>query len=94
VTVVPSASATQCRRRLKGSIGSVANAEVAVSDGQLIHITFDETGATLTDTAQSTLSWVATLQCVVKTDSSANVAEDLGEVIGRSLGQNVERKAI
>jgi hypothetical protein len=95
VTVVPSASA-------RNSVGGVYKGFDWVSGEQTPNVGQGpglmsanlSMSATLTDTAQSTLSWVATLQCIVKTDSSGNVAEDLGEVIGRSLGQNVERKAI
>lgn len=49
---------------------------------------------TLTDTAQSTLSWIASVQCKVQTDDSSTLAEGLGEVIGRSIGQNFDRRPI
>jgi hypothetical protein len=49
---------------------------------------------TLTDNAQSTQSWIATLQCSVQTDDSAVLAEDIGEIIGRNIGQNFDNKRI
>ena len=42
--------------------------------------------ATLADLAQATQSWVVSLQCVVRTNDSAALAYDLGQIIGRNIG--------
>jgi hypothetical protein len=47
---------------------------------------------TLSDNAQFTQSWVATAKCVVQTDDSGALAEDIGELIGRNIGQNFDSR--
>jgi hypothetical protein len=44
--------------------------------------------ATLTDTANAALVWVALVDCVIDTKSTETLAFDLGREIGRWLGKN------
>jgi hypothetical protein len=45
--------------------------------------------ATLVDNVEQTQSWVASIQCVVQTDDSGALAEDIGEIIGHDIGQTI-----
>jgi hypothetical protein len=95
VTVVPAASAVSAARAVGGTYRGFdwTSGEQAPAPGQGpgIRSANLSMSITLTDTTQSTLSWVATLQCKVQSNSSTTVAEYMGEVIGRSLGKSIDR---
>ena len=97
VTLVPSAAAAGAARAVGGTYKGFDwnSGEQAPTPGQgpSIQSANLSMSVTLTDNAQSTLSWVATLQCKVQTTGSTTLAEFMGEVIGRSLGKNIDRKA-
>lgn len=97
VTLVPSATATSAARSVGGTYKGFdwVSGEQAPTGGHgpSIQGANLSMSVTLTDNAQSTLSWVATLQCKVKTTDSTALAAFMGGVIGRSLGQNVGSKA-
>lgn len=97
VTLVPSAASVSAARGLGGTYkGFDWNSGEQVpgpGQGPGIQSANLSMSITLTDNAQSTLSWVATLQCKVQSTSSTTVAAFMGEVIGRSLGMNIDRKA-
>jgi len=97
VTLVPSAAAVSAARGIGGTYKGFDwnSGEPVPSGGQGpgIQSANLSMSITLTDNAQSTLSWVGTLQCKVQSTSSTTVAEFMGEVIGRSLGKNVDRVA-
>jgi hypothetical protein len=48
--------------------------------------------AVLTDNAAITQSWVATIECRVQTDDPGELAEDLGLIIGRAFGTNMQKR--
>ncbi len=50
--------------------------------------------ATLTDSRYSTQSWLMTIQCVVQTDDSGALAQDIGALIARNIGQHFTKKPI
>lgn len=50
--------------------------------------------AVLADNVAVTQSWVATIECQVQTDDPNALAEDIGTIIGRAIGTNLERRPI
>jgi hypothetical protein len=50
--------------------------------------------AVLSDNAAYTQSWVATLGCKVQTDDAGELAEFIGNVLGKVIGQNLDRRTI
>ena len=48
--------------------------------------------AVLTDNAAISQSWVATIECRVQTDDPGELAEDLGLIIGRAFGTNMQKR--
>jgi hypothetical protein len=50
--------------------------------------------AVLTDNQAATQSWVATVDCRVQTDDPEALAEELGLIIGRAFGTNVQEKRL
>ena len=95
VTVVPSAGAAGGVGGTYKGFGWVSGEQAPTpGHGPGIRSANLSMSITLTDTAQSTLSWIASVQCKVQTDDSGAVAEGLGEVIGRSIGKNFDRRPI
>ncbi len=94
VSVVP--SATSPNAAFGGSYKGFdwVSGEQAPSRSVSIRSSSLSLSVTLTDNAQSTQSWIATIQCTVQTDSSGDLAQDLGAVIGRNIGQNFDSKRI
>jgi len=50
--------------------------------------------AILSDNAAATQSWVATIGCKVQTDDAGELAEYIGNVLGKVIGQNLDRRPI
>ncbi len=50
--------------------------------------------AVLSDNTAITQSWLATIDCQVRTDDPGALAEDLGYAIGRAVGSNMDRKQL
>lgn len=50
--------------------------------------------AVLSDNVAVTQSWIATIDCRVQTDDPGSLAEDLGLVIGRAFGNNIDRRRL
>jgi hypothetical protein len=46
-----------------------------------------------TNTATQSLAWVGTFQCTIRSDDAASLAEDLGRVVGRSLGNSISERS-
>ena len=46
-----------------------------------------------TDVASQSLAWVGTIQCIVLGDDVGALAEDLGTIVGRSLGKSIKAQA-
>lgn len=49
---------------------------------------------TLADIAHDTQPWVASVDCVVQTSDGAELAYELGALIGRNIGTNVQGKKL
>jgi hypothetical protein len=49
---------------------------------------------TLTSNSTAAVSWLATINCTVSTDDPGALAEDLGAIIGRAIGQNFGNRRI
>jgi hypothetical protein len=93
VSLVPSASASSAVGGTYKGFDWVSG-EQAPGQGTSIRSANLSLSVTLTDNTQSTQSWIATAQCVVQTDDSGALAEDIGEVIGRNIGQNFDSRRI
>ena len=50
--------------------------------------------AVLTENQAATQSWVATIDCRVQTDDPGALAEELGLIVGRAFGTNVQEKLL
>jgi hypothetical protein len=50
--------------------------------------------AVLSDNAAYTQSWVATIGCKVQTDDPGELAQFIGNVLGKVIGQNLDRRTI
>ncbi len=50
--------------------------------------------AVMSDNVAITQSWLATIDCKVRTDDPGALAEDLGYAIGRAVGSDMERKPL
>jgi hypothetical protein len=48
----------------------------------------------LTDRKTSTISWLASIKCTVQTEDPNALAQELGEIIGRNVGQNFIKRAM
>jgi hypothetical protein len=48
----------------------------------------------VTDNVAIAQAWIATVDCRVQTDDPGALAEFLGNMIGRTMGQNIDRKAV
>jgi hypothetical protein len=46
------------------------------------------------DASSRSLAWTGTISCTIQTDDVTALAEGLGEIVGRSLGQTVPRVAL
>ncbi len=46
------------------------------------------------DASSRTLTWIGTISCTIQTDDVTTLAEGLGEIVGRSLGQSMPRVAL
>jgi len=50
--------------------------------------------AVLADKAQSSQSWVATIDCKVQTDDAGELAQFMGETIGRAIGRQIDGRSV
>jgi hypothetical protein len=46
------------------------------------------------DASSRALTWTGTISCTIQTDDMSALAEGLGEIVGRSLGQRVSKAAL
>jgi hypothetical protein len=46
------------------------------------------------DASSRALTWTGTISCIIQTDDLTLLAEGLGEIVGRSLGQTVPKSAL
>jgi hypothetical protein len=46
------------------------------------------------DASSSALAWMGTISCTIQTDDVTALAEGLGNIVGRSLGQRVSKAAL
>jgi hypothetical protein len=50
--------------------------------------------AQVTDVASAQIDWISSLSCTIQTDDPGTLAEYLGSVVGRSLGQSTDNGTI
>ena len=50
--------------------------------------------AQLTDQKTATISWLASIKCTVSTEDPNALAEEIGEIIGRNVGQNFIKRPL
>jgi hypothetical protein len=46
------------------------------------------------DVSSHALTWTGTISCTIQTDDVTTLAEGLGEIVGRSLGQSVPKATL
>jgi hypothetical protein len=46
------------------------------------------------DASSRALTWTGTISCTIQTDDVVALAEGLGEIVGRSLGQSMPKVAL
>jgi hypothetical protein len=47
----------------------------------------------VTDVASKSLAWIGSLKCTVRGDDPAALAEGLGKIVGRSLGNSIDKRS-
>jgi hypothetical protein len=57
--------------------------------GSTLHLTM-----TLTEIRTATINWLGDLTCVIQTNNKTQLADELGQVMGRAIGQNFNDKKL
>jgi hypothetical protein len=57
--------------------------------GSTLHLTM-----TLTEIQTSTINWLGDLTCIIQTNNKTQLADELGAVLGRAIGQNFNDKKL